>query len=177
MCTGPVIRAAGVPYDIRKVYPYLGYENYQFDLPLYTEGDSYARYMVRMHEMLQSVSIIDQALGRLKPGPIIIANRKVALPPRNELARSMEAVIHQFKLVSEGIRPPPGEVYYCVESARGELGHYLVSDGENKPYRLRVRSPSFPHMQILKIILPGLCISDVIVAIASMDPIMGDVDR
>ncbi|KAF3362738.1 NADH-quinone oxidoreductase subunit D [Chlamydiales bacterium STE3] len=177
MCTGPVIRAAGVPYDIRKVYPYLGYENYQFDVPTHHEADSYARYLIRMEEMRQSVSLVEQALGKLKPGPVITDNRKVALPPRKELARSMEAVIHQFKLVCEGVRPPEGEVYSCVESARGELGFYLVSDGSNRPYRLRVRAPSFPHIQVLKKVAPGLILSDIVVAIASVDPILGDVDR
>jgi NADH-quinone oxidoreductase subunit D len=177
MCTGPVIRGAGIPYDIRKVYPYLGYETYQFDIPTYSEADAYARYLVRMEEMKQSASLIEQALGRLKPGPVLTDNRKVALPPRSELARSMEAVIHQFKLVSEGIHPPIGSLYQCVESARGELGFYLVSDGGNRPYRLRVRSPSFPHIEVLKKVLPGLILSDVVVAIASVDPILGDVDR
>lgn len=177
MCTGPVIRAAGEPYDIRKVYPYLGYENYSFDIPTFSEGDSYARYLVRMEEMRQSASIVEQALARLKPGPVIVSDRKVALPPRAELARSMEAVIHQFKLVSEGLHPPPGEVYNCVESARGELGCYLVSNGSNRPYRLRVRSPSFPHIEVLKKVMEGLILSDVVVAIASVDPILGDVDR
>lgn len=177
MCTGPVIRGAGVPYDIRKVYPYLGYENYQFDVPIFPEGDSYARYLVRMEEMRQSASLVEQALGKLKPGPVLTDNRKVALPPRHELARSMEAVIHQFKLVSEGIHPPAGELYQCVESARGELGFYLTSDGGNRPYRLRVRSPSFPHVEVLKKVIPGLILSDVVVAIASVDPILGDVDR
>lgn len=177
MCTGPVIRAAGVPYDIRKVYPYLGYDTYQFDVPTHKEGDSYARYLIRMEEMLQSASLVEQALKRLKPGPVITDNRKVALPPRRELARSMEAVIHQFKLVSEGIRPPVGEVYQCVESARGELGFYVVSDGSPRPHRVRVRSPSFPHIEVLKKVIPGHIISDVVVAIASVDPILGDVDR
>lgn len=176
-CTGPVIRAAGVPYDIRKVYPYLGYDTYSFEVPTKTEADSYARYLIRMIEMQQSVSLIEQALARLKPGPVITDDRKVALPPRPALARSMEAVIHQFKLVSEGFHPPAGEVYQPVESARGELGHYLVSDGSNKPYRLRVRSPSFPHIEVLKEVIPGFTISDVVVAIASVDPILGDVDR
>lgn len=176
-CTGPVIRSVGIPYDIRKAYPYLGYENYQFDIPTKTEGDAYARYLIRMEEMKQSASLIEQGLSKLKPGPVITDNRKVALPPRRELARSMEAVIHQFKLVSEGLHPPIGELYYCVESARGELGYYLVSDGSNKPYRLRVRSPSFTHVQILKKVIPGHILSDVIVAIASVDPILGDVDR
>lgn len=177
MCTGPIIRAAGVPYDIRKVYPYLGYENYSFEVPVYHEADSYSRYLVRMHEMKESASLIEQGLNKLKPGAVITENRKVALPPRYQLVRSMEAVIHQFKLVSEGIHPPCGELYQCVESARGELGNYLVSDGSNKPYRLRVRSPSFPHVEILQKILPGLILSDVVVTIASVDPILGDVDR
>lgn len=177
MCTGPVIRAAGIPYDIRKAYPYLGYENYKFDIPTYNEADSYARYLVRMEEMLQSLSIIEQALEFLKPGPVIINDRKLALPPRAELARSMEAVIHQFKLVSEGYHPPVGELYRAVESARGELGYYVASDGSNRPYRVRVRSPSFPHVQVLQKIMPGYLLSDVVVAIASVDPILGDVDR
>jgi len=177
MCTGPVIRAAGVPYDIRKVYPYLGYENYSFEIPVQTAGDSYARYLVRMQEMKESASLVEQGLNKLKPGPVITGNRKVALPPRYQLVRSMEAVIHQFKLVSEGIHPPCGALYTCVESARGELGNYLVSDGSNKPYRLRVRSPSFPHVEIMQKVLPGLILSDVVVVIASMDPILGDVDR
>lgn len=177
MCTGPVLRAAGDPYDIRKIYPYLGYETYEFDIPTHTDGDSYARYLVRMEEIKQSARIIEQALSRLKPGPVITNDRKVALPPRRELARSMEAVIHQFKLVSEGLHPPAGEIYSCVESARGELGFYLVSDGSNKPYRLRVRSPSFPHVEVLQKVMPGHLLSDVVVAIASVDPILGDVDR
>jgi NADH-quinone oxidoreductase subunit D len=177
MCTGPIIRAAGVPYDIRKVYPYLGYENYQFDVPVYKECDCYDRYLVRMQEMKESASIVEQGLNKLKPGPVLTDNRKVALPPRHQLVRSMEAVIHQFKLVSEGIHPPCGQLYQCVESARGELGNFLVSDGSNKPYRLRVRSPSFPHVEILQKILPGLILSDVVVCIASVDPILGDVDR
>jgi NADH-quinone oxidoreductase subunit D len=177
MCTGPVIRGAGVPYDIRKAYPYLGYENYNFDIPTYEEGDAYARYLVRMEEMQISTSLIEQALLKLKPGPVITDNRKVAFPPRRDLVRSMEAVIHQFKLVSEGYHPPAGELYNCVESPRGELGYYLVCNGSNKPYRLRVRSPSFPHVEVLQKVIPGCILSDVVVAIASVDPILGDVDR
>ncbi|MDP1834726.1 MAG: NADH-quinone oxidoreductase subunit D [Chlamydiales bacterium] len=176
-CTGPVIRGAGEPYDIRKVYPYLGYDTYSWEVPTFTEADSYARYLVRLQEMRESASLVEQALSRLKPGPVLTTNRKVALPPRQELARSMEAVIHQFKLVSEGIHPPVGEIYQPVESARGELGHFLVSDGSNRPYRLRVRSPSFPHVEVLKEVCKGYVISDVVVAIASVDPILGDVDR
>lgn len=176
-CTGPIIRAAGVSYDIRKAYPYLDYDQYKFDIPVYKEADSYARYLVRMEEMKQSASLVEQALNKLRPGPVITNDRKVALPPRRELARSMEAVIHQFKLVSSGILPPAGSLYHCVESARGELGYYIESNGSNKPYRLRVRSPSFPHVQVLKDVLPGHILSDTVVAIASVDPILGDVDR
>ena len=145
MCTGPMIRSVGIPYDIRKVYPYTGYEQYTFDIPTRKEGDAYARYLIRMEEMKQSIELLKQALKKLKPGPVITDNRKVALPPRAELARSMEAVIHHFKLISEGIHPPIGELYQPVESARGEIGFYLESDGSPHPYRLRVRSPSFPH--------------------------------
>jgi len=177
MCTGPVLRGAGVPYDIRRSYPYLTYDKFDFAIPTKSEGDSYARYLVRMQEMVESISIIKQAVDQLKSGPIITDDRKVALPPRRELVRSMEAVIHQFKLVSEGFHPPPGELYSCVESARGELGFYLVSDGSPIPYRLRDRSPSFPHIQVLGKVLPGHLLSDVVVAIASVDPILGDVDR
>lgn len=177
MCTGPVLRGCGIPYDVRKAHPYLGYENYDFEIPHYPDGDSYARYLVRMDEMQQSASIIRQALRRLKPGPVICNDLKVALPPRIDLTRSMEAVIHQFKLVSEGIHPPIGAVSEWVESARGTISHYLVSDGSNRPYRLRVRSPSFPHIQVLYKVLPGHLLSDVVVAIASVDPILGDVDR
>ncbi len=177
MCTGPVIRAAGVSYDIRKAYPYLGYENYNFEVPTAETGDSYGRYMVRMAEMRQSESIIHQALEKLPEGPVLTDNRKVALPPRPLLARSMEAVIHQFKLVSQGIMVPAAEVYNAVESARGELGCYLVSDGSNRPYRLRIRSPSFSHIEVLKETLVNTLISDVVVIIASVDPILGDVDR
>lgn len=176
-CTGPVIRGAGVPYDIRKVYPYLNYQDYKFDIPTYKEADCYARYLVRMDEFHESISLIEQALNKLKPGPVLIDDRKIALPPRSELPRSMEAVIHQFKLVSEGLHPPVGELYRAVESARGELGYYIVSDASNRPYRIRVRSPSFTHVEVLKKVMVGLSLPDVIVAIASIDPILGDVDR
>lgn len=177
MCTGPVLRGSGIPYDVRKMYPYLSYETYDFKIPVREEGDSYARYMVRLEEMNESIFIIYQALNRLEPGEIITEDRKVALPPRAELVVSMEAVIHQFKLVSEGLHPPIGCLYNQVESARGELGYYLESHGGNRPYRLRVRSPSFSHVEILSQIIPGYLLSDVVVAIASVDPILGDVDR
>jgi NADH-quinone oxidoreductase subunit D len=177
MCSGPVLRAAGVEHDLRKASPYSGYEEFEFKIPTEKAGDSYARYLIRMQEMMESLSILEQAMKKLKPGPVLADNRKVALPPRKELVVSMEAVIHHFKLISEGIRPPPGRIYNAVESARGELGMFLISDGTNKPYHLRVRSPSFSALQTLGPFLPGHLLSDVVVAIASLDPILGDVDR
>lgn len=176
-CTGPVLRGCGVAYDLRKESACLGYNKYQFNVPTKKEGDAYARYLVRMQEMKESLSIIEQVIELMPQGPIITENRKVALPPRSELVRSMEAVIHQFKLVSEGIHLPHGHIYESVESPRGELGVYLVSRGGNRPYRLHVRSPSFPHVQILSKVLPGHLLSSLVVAIGSMDPILGCVDR
>lgn len=185
MCTGPLIRGAGVAYDVRKADPDSGYEKYVFEIPTRKEGDAYARYLVRMEEMQQSLSLVEQGLNRLKPGPVLTEDRKIALPPRAELVRSMEAVIHQFKLVSEGIHPPIGQIYRSVESPRGELGFFVVSRsdpkvpsrGSNRPYRLRVRSPSFPHVQVLQKVLPGHLLSSLVVAIGSVDPILGCVDR
>ncbi len=176
-CTGPVLRGSGVSYDVRKAFPYSGYEDYTFDVPLGKNGDAFDRYVIRMEEMRQSRRLILQALDRLPDGPVIIDDRKVALPPRAELVRSMEAVIHQFKLVSEGLRPPAGEVYAAVESPRGEKGYYLVSDGSNRPVRVRVRSASFNNLASLPVMVRGGTIADVVVAIASLDPVLGDVDR
>ncbi|HXF82920.1 MAG TPA: NADH-quinone oxidoreductase subunit D [bacterium] len=176
-CTGPVGRGSGLNYDVRRAFPYGGYEEYEFDVPLGRTGDAYARYLVRMEEMRQSCRIIRQALARLEPGPVIVDDRKVALPPRGELVRSMEAVIHQFKLVSEGIQPPSGEVYSAVESPRGEKGYYVVSDGSNHPLRVRVRSASFNNLQALPVMIVRNYVADVVVAIASIDIVLGDVDR
>ncbi len=176
-CTGPILRGSGVNYDVRKAFPYSGYEEYAFDVPLGTNGDAFDRYVIRLEEMRQSRRIILQALDRLPGGPVIVDDRKVALPPRHELVRSMEAVIHQFKLVSEGLRPPAGEVYVAVESPRGEKGYYLVSDGSNRPARVRVRSASFNNLAALPVMVRGATIADVVVAIASLDPVLGDVDR
>lgn len=176
-CTGPVGRGSGLNYDVRKAFPYGGYEEYDFEVPLGRTGDAYARYLVRMEEMRQSCRIIRQALERLEPGPVIVDDRKVALPPRRELVRSMEAVIHQFKLVSEGIHPPAGEVYAAVESPRGEKGYYVVSDGSNRPSRVRVRSASFNNLQALPVMVFRNNVADVVVAIASIDIVLGDVDR
>lgn len=176
-CTGPVLRGSGVNYDVRKAFPYGGYDEYDFDVPLGGRGDSFDRYVIRMEEMRQSRRIILQALDRLAPGPILVDDRKVALPPRRELVRSMEAVIHQFKLVSEGIHPPVGEVYAAVESPRGEKGYYLVSDGSNRPARVRVRAPSFNNLQALPVMIHRGSVADVVVVIASIDIVLGDVDR
>lgn len=176
-CTGPVLRGSGVNYDVRKAFPYGGYDEYDFDVPLGGRGDSFDRYVIRMEEMRQSRRIILQALDRLPPGPILVDDRKVALPPRRELVRSMEAVIHQFKLVSEGIHPPVGEVYAAVESPRGEKGYYLMSDGSNRPARVRVRAPSFNNLQALPVMIHRGSVADVVVVIASIDIVLGDVDR
>jgi NADH-quinone oxidoreductase subunit D len=176
-CTGPVLRGSGVAYDVRKAFPYSGYDQYDFDVPVRTNGDAFDRYLVRLEEMRQSRRIITQALDRLPGGPWIVDDRKVALPPRAELTRSMEAVIHQFKLVSEGLHPPPGEVYAAVESPRGEKGYYIVSDGSNRPARVRVRSGSFNNLQALPVMVYRGTVADVVVAIASIDIVLGDVDR
>ncbi len=176
-CTGPVLRGSGVAFDVRKAFPYGGYDEYEFDVPLGHNGDAFDRYCVRMEEMRQSRRIILQALDRLPDGPVLVDDRKIALPPRRELVRSMEAVIHQFKLVSEGIHPPAGEIYAAVESPRGEKGYYIVSDGSNRPARVRVRSPSFNNLQALPVMLYRSTIADVVVAIASIDIVLGDVDR
>ncbi len=176
-CTGPVLRGSGIAYDVRKAFPYGGYDEYAFDVPVGSRGDAFDRYRVRMEEMRQSRRIILQALDRLAPGPVMVDDRKVALPPRAELVRSMEAVIHHFKLVSEGIHPPPGEVYAAVESPRGEKGYYIVSDGSNRPVRVRVRSASFNNLQALPVMLYRGTVADVVVAIASIDIVLGDVDR
>jgi NADH-quinone oxidoreductase subunit D len=176
-CTGPTLRGSGIAYDVRKAFPYSGYDQYAFDVPVGKNGDSFDRYIVRMEEMRQSRRIILQALDRLPRGPWILDDRKVALPPRGELVRSMEAVIHQFKLVSEGLHPPAGEVYAAVESPRGEKGYYVVSDGSNRPVRVRVRSASFNNLQALPVMIFKNTIADVVVGIASIDIVLGDVDR
>ncbi|HEX4836539.1 MAG TPA: NADH dehydrogenase (quinone) subunit D [bacterium] len=175
--TGPVLRGSGVVHDIRKLLPYGGYDEYDFDIPTRPDGDAYARYIVRMEEMRQSRRIALRALERLPDGPVIVADRKVALPPRAELARSMEAVIHQFKLVSEGMHPPAGDSYVATESARGEKGYYVVSDGSNRPVRVHIRAPSFYNLQTLPAMVEGRPLADVVVAVASIDIILGDVDR
>ena len=175
--TGPALRAAGVSHDLRKANPYCGYEHFDFDVPTATEGDVYARFTVRLREMRESVRIIEQALDAIPEGSHIADDRKVVLPPREELAVSMEALIHHFKLVTEGFMVPAGEVYAAVESPRGELGCYLVSDGGPKPYRCHMRDPSFVNLQALRPMAKGAYLADLIAMIGSLDNVMGGVDR
>ncbi|MEA3335443.1 MAG: NADH dehydrogenase (quinone) subunit D [Chloroflexota bacterium] len=178
--TGPLLRGSGVKYDLRKLAPYSGYERYDFEVPTATEGDSYARYRVRMQEMRQSLRIVEQAMEdvRATVGEAwMTGDRKVALPVRSELEHSMEALIHHFKLVTEGIKPPPGEVYVGHENPKGELGYYLVSDGSAHPYRLRVRGPSFVNIFAADTLARGHFLSDLITIIGSIDIVLGEVDR
>jgi NADH-quinone oxidoreductase subunit D len=175
--TGPALRGSGVALDIRKANPYCGYEAYDFAVPTGTQGDCFDRYLVRVAEMRESVKICRQVLDTLPSGSVQTSDRKVMPPPREELARSMEAVIHHFKLWTEGIRPPAGEAYVGVESPRGELGFYVVSDGSGRPIRVHERAPSFANLQALPRITEGGVVADVVACIASMDPIMGEVDR
>ncbi len=175
--TGPLLRAAGEPWDLRKAMPYSGYENFDFQIPVGSVGDNYDRYRCRLAEMRESLKIVEQALDGLPEGPYITTNRKVALPPRHELATSMEALIHHFKLVTEGFRVPPGEVYSAVESPRGELGCFVVANGSAKPARVHMRDPSFTNLQALKFMGEGSVIADFIASIAMLDPILGGIDR
>jgi NADH-quinone oxidoreductase subunit D len=175
--TGPNLRASGINLDHRKSTPYEGYDTYDFDVPVRHNGDCFDRFMIRVSEMRESARIARQALQRLKPGPVQDPNRKITLPPRAELETSMEAVIHHFKLVTEGFHPPKGECYVPTESARGELGCYIVSDGGSMPYRIHFRSPSFVNLQALPVIGIGGLFADLVTVIASLDPVMGDVDR
>jgi len=175
--TGPLLRAAGKPWDLRKAMPYCSYEDFDFKIPVGTVGDNYDRYRVRMAEIRESVGIVQQALDGLPEGPYITGNRKVALPPRHELATSMEALIHHFKLVTEGFRVPPGEAYVAIESPRGELGCFIVADGSAKPARVHMRDPSFVNLQALKHMGEGSVIADFIACLAMLDPILGGIDR
>ncbi len=175
--TGPTLRASGVAYDVRKAFPYSGYENYEFDIPTRTEGDAYARFLVRLDEMDESMRIIRQIRKNLVGGPVMVADTKFAPPPKETIALSMEALIHHFKIVSESFRVPPGDVYQPVEGPRGELGYYLVSNGDNRPWRVRTRPASLYNLQVLKKIAVGELIADMVVMIGSLDPVFGEVDR
>jgi NADH-quinone oxidoreductase subunit D len=191
--TGPMLRAAGISWDLRKDLPYCGYDTYDFDVPTSTEGDCFARYVVRVEEMRQSLRIVEQCLERLEPGPVMIEDPKVRWPAELEVGPdgignsmayvkhimedSMEALINHFKIVTQGFRVPAGEVYQAVESPRGELGHYVVSNGGNRPYRVHIRAPSFVNLQSVPEMVEGNLVADVIACVASVDPVMGDADR
>jgi NADH-quinone oxidoreductase subunit D len=175
--TGPLLRAAGYPWDLRKADPYCCYDEFDFKIPVGTVGDNYDRYACRLAEMYESVKIAQQALEGLPEGPHITEDRKIALPPRHELATSMEALIHHFKLVTEGFRVPPGEVYFPIESPRGELGCFVRSDGSSKPARVHMRDPSFVNLQAFSHMTEGAYIADLIATLAMLDPILGGIDR
>jgi len=175
--TGPLLRAAGNPWDLRKAAPYSSYEDFDFKIPVGTVGDNYDRFAVRVAEIYESVKIVEQALEGLPEGPYITGDRKVALPPRHELATSMEALIHHFKLVTEGFRVPPGEVYNPIEGPRGELGCFVRSDGSAKPARVHMRDSSFVNLQALSKMAEGSYIADMIATLAMLDPILGGIDR
>jgi NADH-quinone oxidoreductase subunit D len=175
--SGPTLRGSGPAIDLRKMQPYSGYEQYEFDVPTGTHGDVYDRYLVRMEEMRQSLRIVQQALDKLPYGPVRSNNRKYVPPPRSELGTSMEAVIHHFKLWTEGFQLPQGSVYSPVESPRGELGVYLESDGGPKPQRIHWRTPSFIHLQALPVLAKGHLVADLVGIIGSIDIVLGDSDR
>ena len=191
--TGPVLRATGLPHDLRKSQPYCGYESYEFDTITMTGADAYDRYLIRVTEMKESLKIVEQCLDRLEPGPVMVEDKKIAWPAqlalgsdglgnslehiRKIMATSMEALIHHFKLVTEGFAVPAGQVYTAVESPRGELGCHMVSDGGTRPYRVHLRDPSFTNLQAVSAMCEGGLVADVIATVASLDPILGGVDR
>jgi NADH-quinone oxidoreductase subunit D len=175
--TGPMLRASGVKWDLRKDRPYSGYEQYDFEVPTRTEGDVYARYLVRLEEMRQALRIVEQALDKLPMGPVRSNNHKFVPPPRSEIGVSMEALIHHFKLWTEGFNAPKGSIYSAIESPRGELGVYVESDGGPKPYRIHWRTPSFDNLQSLPAMAKGVLVADLVAIIGSVDIVLGDVDR
>ena len=175
--TGPNLRGSGVAYDVRRAEPYLGYEQYDFDVPVGSTGDVYDRYLVRMEEMRQSTRILDQTLRRLPDGPINIDDPKIVLPPKDRVLRKMEELIQQFMIVTEGFKAPEGEIYHAIEAPKGELGFFIRSEGDKSPYRLHIRSPSFISLQGIEAMAVGSLVSDLVAVIASLDPVMGEVDR
>jgi NADH-quinone oxidoreductase subunit D len=175
--SGPVLRGSGVDWDLRRAQPYLAYDQVDFRVPVYPDGDVWARYRVRMEEMRQSVRIVEQAIRRMPEGPWMADDRKVVLPPREELHTSMESLIHHFKIVTEGFRVPEGEVYVTVESPRGELGCYVVSDGGTKPWRVKFRAPSFVALEATATCTRDALVADLIAIVGSLDTVMGEVDR
>lgn len=175
--SGPVLRGSGVVWDIRKAFPYSGYENFDFEIPVGSNGDVYDRYLVRMLEMEESLKIVNQALEGLPTGAYRVNNPKISPPPKWQITGSMEALIHHFKLFTEGYRPPQGDVFVRTESPKGELGFYIVSDGTAKPYRMHVRGASFANLQALPLMIEGSFLADVVAAIGSIDIVLGEVDR
>jgi len=175
--TGPTLRGSGVKYDVRKAFSYSSYDEFDFDIPIGSVGDVYDRYIVRLREMEWSNAIVEQALERLPKGPIIANDPRITLPPKENVTSDIAALIRQFKIVSEGFRPPVGEVYASVEASKGELGFYIVSDGSNRPYRFRIRTPSFANLSALPTMIEGGLIADVISAIGSIDIVLGEIDR
>jgi NADH-quinone oxidoreductase subunit D len=175
--SGPMIRSSGAAWDLRKSQPYDGYENYDFDIPVGTNGDCYDRYMVRMEEMRQSLRIIRQAIETMPDGPVKADDKKIAPPRRGEMKQSMEALIHHFKLYTEGYHVPAGEVYAAVEAPKGEFGVYVVADGSNKPYRCKIRAPGFAFMQATDYLAKGHLLADLVAIVGSMDIVFGEVDR
>ena len=175
--TGPMLRASGVKWDLRKARPYMGYDQYNFNVPVATEGDTYARYIVRVQEFRESLKIVEQALNRLPMGPVKSDNRKFVPPPRSELGVSMEALIHHFKLWTDGFPAPKASIYQAVESPRGELGVYLEGDGGPKPHRVHWRTPSFDNLSVLPKIVKGHLVADLVAILASTDIVLGDIDR
>src|SRR6202046_3370299 len=175
--TGPMLRASGVPWDLRKSQPYDAYAEMDFDIPVGKHGDCWNRFLVRIEEMRQSVRIMKQALDKMPPGPVKVNDRKVAPPPRAEMKQSMEALIHHFKLYTEGYHVPAGETYTAVEAPKGEFGVYVVSDGTNKPYRCKIRAPSFAFLQATDFMGKGHMLADVVAIIGSMDIVFGEIDR
>ncbi len=175
--TGPVLRAAGVQWDLRKAQPYCGYETYDFEIPTGTVGDVYERYLVRLAEMRQSLRIAEQALDRLPEGPVMLDDPRFTPPPKQDVYQNIEALIRHFKLMSDGFKVPVGDVYMSVEASKGELGYYLVSDGTEKPWRFRVRPPCFVNLQALEPMILGRMVADVIAVIGSLDIVLGEIDR
>jgi NADH-quinone oxidoreductase subunit D len=177
--TGPMLRGSGIAWDLRKKQPYEVYDRMEFDIPVGTNGDCYDRYLVRVQEMRESNRIIQQCVAwlRANPGPVITDNHKVAPPSREQMKGSMEELIHHFKLFTEGMHVPPGEVYAAVEHPKGEFGIYLVSDGANKPWRLKIRAPGFPHLAAMDEMVKGHMIADVVAIIGTMDIVFGEIDR
>ncbi|MGH7663963.1 MAG: NADH dehydrogenase (quinone) subunit D [Gemmatimonadaceae bacterium] len=175
--SGPMARASGVAWDLRRDSPYMGYETYDFDIPVGTNGDVYDRYLVRMEELRQSVRILRQAADRLPDGPVNVDDNRIILPPKSKAMSEMEVMIHHFKQVMEGPRPPIGESYVAVESPKGEKGYYMVSDGTSKPVRWRIRPPSFVNLSAIPKMVEGHLLSDVIAINASIDIVMGEIDR